>query len=239
MKVKQLGNGGGLDFSQTNSAFLVELEKDNYLLVDCGFNIMPKLIELDKNQGEEFKLENLNFVYITHTHEDHIGNLSSLVYHRYFLLGGLNTGIIAHDYVWAELKHLLSNCGTELKSGKVVKADMFRRLLPREMGSIKHIDAYHAGVNCYGIYIGNPNGRAIYISGDTKAYEPIETKLRELSDNKLNDTLMFHDFSNWNSPSRNVHACQSDIDSEYSVEFAKELCHYHDGGVFDDSWIEL
>ena len=46
MKIKQLGNGGAFDYNQTNSSFLIELETNDYLLFDCGYNVFSKLREL-------------------------------------------------------------------------------------------------------------------------------------------------------------------------------------------------
>lgn len=235
MKIKQLGNGGGLDTDQTNSSFLIELELDHYLLVDCGFNVMSKLKELDQDENELFNLKHLKSVYITHTHEDHIGNLATLLYTRYFLLGGLSTKIYAHDEIQDELKPILSKCKTEIKSGQVVDAEMFSTgeatgwVTDTEI-SIISIESYHPGVKCYGMLLTQKFGTNIYISGDTKAYEEIEKALPS-------NTVIFHDFSTWNNPSRNVHACESEMNSEYSKKFIAAIHKYHTGSKqFDQEW---
>ena len=85
MKIKQLGNGGGLNPQMTNSSFLINLGTDKepeYLLFDCGFNIMQKLIELEKNN--EIKIKDIRCVYISHLHDDHVGNLETLIHWQFF-----------------------------------------------------------------------------------------------------------------------------------------------------------
>ena len=71
MKIKILGSGSAFDIEKTNSSFLVDDK-----LVDWGYNVFTKLrkenIDVDK-------------VFITHTHFDHIGSLETLAYYNFFI----------------------------------------------------------------------------------------------------------------------------------------------------------
>jgi len=74
----------------------------------------------------------------------------------------------------------------------------------------------------------------LYISGDTKALEKAQNEVLRLSKGKR--LLAFHDYSNWNVPSRNVHACKSDMVAEYTREYRDNLIHYHTGESFNEEW---
>ncbi|MCS6896085.1 MAG: MBL fold metallo-hydrolase [Bacteroidia bacterium] len=75
--VRFLGAGGAHDVTLGNSAALIEWE-DKTFLIDCGFTVYPRLVE--------YRLvEKIDAICITHLHDDHIGSLSALLYHRHFL----------------------------------------------------------------------------------------------------------------------------------------------------------
>jgi len=241
MKIKQLGNGGGLDIDQTNSSFLIELATNDYLLFDCGYNIMSALVKLDEDPLDDFKLKYLNKVYISHVHDDHIGNLSTLIYHRYFKLG-LITNIMAHNTVYDDLSFIIDNHNSELKSGVSIYATMIETKNDKlSLGSKTNryfIEAYHPGSNCYGLLVTQQGSKSLYISGDTKALTNIENMVSQIEPDADN-IIMYHDFSTWNAPTRNVHACESDISVEYSSDFSSKLIKYHSGEDFDSSWLDL
>lgn len=73
-----LGTGGAFDLNEKNTALLIK-SSFGKILIDCGFTVYNEL----KAQKE---LEGINYIFITHTHEDHIGSLSTLIYHNYFIL---------------------------------------------------------------------------------------------------------------------------------------------------------
>ena len=88
MKIKQLGNGGGIASAlegHVNSAFLIDLYEDHseYLLFDCGYNIMKRLEE-EQRDNEHFEIAKIKHVIISHKHDDHCGNLETLIYWNYF-----------------------------------------------------------------------------------------------------------------------------------------------------------
>lgn len=74
-----LGWGGAFDHVEGNSSFYLP----NWLglgncLIDCGSTVYGKLKEKDL-------VKDIDYVFITHTHDDHIGSLSALIYDRWFI----------------------------------------------------------------------------------------------------------------------------------------------------------
>lgn len=91
MKVMQIGSGSGFNFDAISSSFLIQADT-YYILVDCGFNVLNKLQTIGKEDTVDY-IKNISTVCITHLHEDHISNLMSLIYYRYFMYG-LQTCIV-------------------------------------------------------------------------------------------------------------------------------------------------
>jgi len=77
LPIRFIGAGGAHDIHLGNSAALVEWEGKTFL-IDCGFTVYPRLVQLQL-------VERIDAVLITHLHDDHIGSLSALLYHRHFL----------------------------------------------------------------------------------------------------------------------------------------------------------
>ncbi|MBF0382882.1 MAG: MBL fold metallo-hydrolase [Magnetococcales bacterium] len=74
MHVTILGSGTGIPSVERCSAgYLLETAKINYL-IDCGTGVLR---QLEKNRTS---FSNLDAIFITHTHSDHIGDLTALVH---------------------------------------------------------------------------------------------------------------------------------------------------------------
>ena len=72
MKIKQLGNGGGLYPQLTNSSFLIKNNKE-YLLLDCGYNIMTYFKKKYSKKERDKIISNTNTIFISNMHKEHIG----------------------------------------------------------------------------------------------------------------------------------------------------------------------
>jgi len=220
MKVQVIGSGGAFDTHRTNSSFLI----NDRILVDCGYNVFPKLKQLEKDDPDFIK--NIDCIVITHMDDDHMGSLKSLLYYRYFMLGE-STDI----YCSADVKQYLLRVNREKKSSIEVDANIVSindieysqnvlHLNFRVVRAIHHIPTF--GVIFY------TSEKMIAISGDTQANFRFEEKIKEIRGVFPGQkSLIFHDFSLWDAPSRQVHACQSDIRVEYSPKFQEELIYYH------------
>lgn len=74
--VRQIGNGTAFQPDATNTSFTLFNDR---LLVDCGYNVFGRLLELGI-------ADKIDVVFITHTHDDHIGSLGSFLYYREFVV---------------------------------------------------------------------------------------------------------------------------------------------------------
>lgn len=76
MELKFLGNGSAFNVDAYNTCAYFKTEKSLFLL-DCGESICNRIIKL----GLMEDVENI-YVFITHTHSDHIGSLEALIYYN-------------------------------------------------------------------------------------------------------------------------------------------------------------
>ncbi len=78
MTIKFLGTGGAFDYELGNSAALVKFQGSN-ILIDCGNSVYRRLRETNLTN-------HIDYILITHFHDDHVGSLSSIIlHHKYFL----------------------------------------------------------------------------------------------------------------------------------------------------------
>jgi len=242
MKIKQLGNGGGFDFSKTNSSFLISDDSEKeYMLVDCGYNVMQRL-----TSDDSIDIGKISTVIITHMDEDHIGNLKMFIYYRYFILKK-TTHVVAGNQIRSSeteknLKNYLNELNTELIGGIPSDCDMFYLYQPEKSNfRIDFLKVFHGGVSSYGVFIEEKeSGEKIFISGDTKANAKIEEYIRKKCFNGDLDNFkyIFHDYSNWDNVTRNVHACKTDWELEYSEEFRQKAIKYHNNEDYEKEWRE-
>ncbi len=275
MKLYQLGNGGGFDFDQVASSFLIELEngEKEYILFDCGRGVLKKLQKMEESEETKNIFESLAFVFVSHMHDDHIGELSSLILYRYFVLGKMTT-ILTNNKIQENLKQYLElTCSTKFEGSREKRAYMFdirtntafishnilnntvfnindfqsftdslkysspeaqhpeARKKYHKRFSVLSTPAFHPGIEANGMLLVDlVLNQGIYISGDTKAIPEIEHFIDKVREQFPDISLkLFHDFSYNDVPTRNVHACKTDVETEYSADFRACLNFYHTG----------
>jgi ribonuclease BN (tRNA processing enzyme) len=76
MKITVIGCGNAFSMINFNQSFLLE-ENGKKMLIDCGSRVPLALI----NSG--IKLSDLDAIYISHAHADHIGGLEEMAFTRY------------------------------------------------------------------------------------------------------------------------------------------------------------
>lgn len=98
-----LGIGGAFDIEEGTASALLKTKSGKLLLIDCGYTAYSKL----RKKG---LIGDIDKVFVTHTHEDHISSLSTLVYDRFFL-HNKTTEIECTADVAARVKTYLDICG--------------------------------------------------------------------------------------------------------------------------------
>jgi glyoxylase-like metal-dependent hydrolase (beta-lactamase superfamily II) len=83
MKITFLGTGSAFNHANKNNAAILEFNDTN-LLVDCGHTV-PTAIDSAIENGLNIKLENINNIFITHMHGDHIYGLEEIAFKNRFL----------------------------------------------------------------------------------------------------------------------------------------------------------
>ncbi len=72
--IQFVGTGGAFDFAQGNSAALISF-KGKKILLDCGHSVYPRLREKGLAGA-------IDYILLTHLHDDHVGSLSTLIFHQ-------------------------------------------------------------------------------------------------------------------------------------------------------------
>lgn len=246
MEIMQIGNGGAFDFDQTNSSFLIR-EKDlnlNYLLFDCGRNVIEELIKMHKTSFEGFNLGNLKYVYISHMDDDHIGSLKTLIYYMFFI-HKKKLRVIFSEGIGKDLRKYLKRLNFYKENGEIINEKLY---LPIELKfhQIFKIGKYlglqpffvNHSVPCYGIILKNfgcLTDQGIVISGDT-------TDVISLEKYKYHKYLIFQDYSLINSADNQVHCCK-DLYLKFGKTNLKEdknnIKFYHTGLPFIKKWFTI
>ncbi len=216
--IRVIGDGGAFDTDRINSSFFIETDSSS-ILFDCGYNVFHELKRLDL-------VKDCDTIIISHTDDDHMGSVKSLIYMRYFMYGKSTQVVCGTNGV----KEYFDGINWIYESSGYTKADIVRlfanNLTPNNLGcNITTVEAIHH-VKAIGI-ICSDTDKVIVISGDTKANKKLEDTIINswgIEDPKL---LIFHDYSYWNAPSRNVHACEGDFSVEYSDSFKSKAIKYH------------
>jgi ribonuclease BN (tRNA processing enzyme) len=231
-KIKVIGDGGAFDYNKVNSSFMITTDKGN-ILYDCGSNVFDELVRIEKEEDENI-IKNIKMIIISHDDDDHCGSAKTLLFYMYFMHGIENTRLHCPEHMMTSFSKMIF----KMVGSKTVKADIVdtrtlsgdrNGLIYDYCGAIIKLFKGNHHTETYGI-IAYYNENIVAISGDTKADQEFETEIRQLQEHKglkLQDCLIFHDYSYWNAPSRQVHACESDYEIEYSKEFRDIAIKYH------------
>ena len=105
LNIHFLGSGGAFDIEQGNSAAWIVLDNKNILL-DCGHSVYPTLRRLQR-------VEKIDYVLLTHLHDDHCGSLGSLVFHYNLLAPKKKLKILYPTEEFREQIHAFLRCVTQ------------------------------------------------------------------------------------------------------------------------------
>jgi len=256
MKITLIGSAGAFDFGETSSSFLLETSTRN-VLIDCGHNVLKKL----KEKGFMTLDKYIDTVFITHLHMDHIADLEGLIYYNYFILRKRSKIYIPNTLHSDFLKIFPEEKYSYEYQNKNEKIDcMYELLNTREINNkndpiyLRPFEANHPGIKAYGYEIIKQAVQqdsdvcdrslitAAIISGDSKA-NPKLLNITKEAINKHNynskPLYIFHDYSNWDDITRNVHCCSTDFNLFYKEllngknKDKIKFIHYHNGENVD------
>lgn len=193
MQVNFIGTGGAFDFELGNSAALVT-RSDARLLIDCGHSVYARLRQLGL-------AEQLDAVLITHLHDDHVGSLSTLLYHRHFFTPGRPLRVLTPTPAFeAELLAYLAFAMQD--------ARQYARFEPLSaLPSLDYIDTtgrHVAGMSTFAYLVSDPaaNGDTIAFSGDLGDAAYLFDQLRARG---VHPTTVYHDLCLYPNVSAHAH----------------------------------
>lgn len=209
MELTFLGRGAMLYPQEGNTAAYFE-EGNNLFLFDCGEDVAAKLIK----DGKLTKDSEV-YLFITHTHSDHIGSLGSLQQYLYWVCGKkLN---IVYDFnieYMKEIKGILRGFGLE--------PNTYRMILERDLddkfesfSQIRYMESSHGDIplSSSSIIIRTKNGNILY-SGDIADSRIIKYFI-EVSDGFIDK--MYIDTSYTDSPVHlSIHKLREVVPAELS-----------------------
>ncbi|RUL48268.1 MBL fold metallo-hydrolase [Lysinibacillus antri] len=107
MKIYPLGVGGAFTKTNYHNNYIMQLD-EKYLLIDAGTTLRNSLSEAG------FNYIDIDYVFISHLHFDHVGGLEEMVMQRFWYFENgqhspIKTTIIVHEKLLSPLKKLLSN----------------------------------------------------------------------------------------------------------------------------------
>lgn len=179
MKIRFVGTGGPFDDQLTNSSALVTMLGKSFL-IDCGHSVFPKL----KATGKEAAMD---YVLLTHMHDDHIGSLASLVLYNYYHHQRKLTLIYPTESFLQRIKQFLSF--------SVNDPDTLLDFLPASsVSGLGFIDTtgHHVSYLQSFAYLFEEDGERILYSGDIGNGSLLFSHLKNLSPK---NSTVFHDLS--------------------------------------------
>ena len=207
MKIKFVGTGGAFDYLYGNSSAVIDFQQRKILL-DCGHSVYPRLRALDA-------VDSLDGVLVTHLHDDHVGSLSTLLFHRYFMPGSKRLTLYYPEEKFRQ--QVYSFLSISMQQPEIYVDFQPLQTLP----GVDFIDTYGrhvANMQTYA-YVFSDSTNVMVYSGDLGdphlVAEQIQLK-------KLHPSYVFHDICFL--PNISAHAYYKDLE-RYLVNFP--LLGYH------------
>lgn len=227
MKITPLGVGGAFTKTNYHNNYIMQLG-EKFLLVDAGTTLRTSLIEAG------YHYTDIDYVYISHLHFDHVGGLEELILQRYWnfengLHVPLKTKIIVHDKLLHSLRSILSHSLSS--QGKAVE-DFCQLITPKNEGSMfidnftfslfDTTNLHQQGMISSGFKLSWKDANFIFTS-DIKKLEQGNI----LSQVDKNTVAIFQDVS---FTTNEVHATLDEVLNYYPVELHDKIfaMHYND-----------
>ena len=235
MKLLFLGAGSGLgtDFGNFQSNMLLLTDSGKKLLIDCGTDIRFSLTKAG------YVPEEIDAVYLSHLHADHIGGIEWFAFQRKFASQNGAPQLIAHERLVHPLwEHSLSGGLKTLDDREATLSAYFVvhvvndgeifnwEGLTLDLVQTVHIYSNKKLMPSYGLNIGY-KGKTFLITTDT------QFTLDRFKPYYRAATLIFHDCETLDVPS-GVHTHFNQLDTlDPKIKAKLWLYHYNDGDLPD------
>lgn len=176
MNLAFTGRGAMLYTKEGNTAAFFE-DENNFFLIDCGEDVAHKLIKNNKlNPNKNY------YLFITHTHSDHIGSIGTLSAYLYYKFGKILNIIYDENVEYLdEIKNILKNQHIRHCDYKYI--NIIDSIETKLFKSIKYIKTDHGDKNIKscGLVIDGEYGKILY-TGDNKSEQVIIDFIKENND---------------------------------------------------------
>ena len=227
VEIEFLGTGGAFDGVEKNSSVLIKTSLGT-ILIDSGFTVYPELLRRNV-------IKDINYIFITHTHEDHIGSLSTLVYHKSYV-EKQDAKIECSDKVAENVDtYLRQICGHPDETIHINEndGDIYKDINMR-IWKVDTTDLHYKGLATSGfVFSFRKNGENVYIvfSGDINVpiVDVISEQFPRLYENMLNNTdnvFILHEATARDYPPYYPH-CEFQKLIETSVTFPNIFTYHH------------
>jgi ribonuclease BN (tRNA processing enzyme) len=163
-KLTFLGTSGSVVTSKRMCAGILLEDK----LLDIGFGVLGNLIHRLEKDGDDRGLDAINEVYITHTHSDHIGDFTGLIWAMALQRRTKKLRVICSDSTAISLKKILELQSTPKSAGFMNFEIDF--LKPENVSGVKHIVTIHDPENyAYRFDVNGSSSQFVY-TGDTARF---------------------------------------------------------------------
>ena len=178
MELKFLGRGSAFCPQMgNNSAFFTE--KENLFLIDCGENIFERILKAELLQNKPQL-----YIFITHTHPDHVGSLGSLLFYMYYACQKKAKIVLASDKQKKLFEKYFSCIG--------VREEHYEFILPKDIenlfssfSSVEFYQTQHSkGMLAYNIAF-KTSGGVVFYSGDTGNLKNLKRIMKSESVEKI------------------------------------------------------
>lgn len=169
MKLNFTGRGAMLYPCEGNTSAYFE-EGNNFFLIDCGEDVARKLIDNNKLVKDKNY-----YLFVTHTHSDHIGSLGTLVQYLYWICGvKLNIVVDSEVKYKKELNNIINGFGLEKKLFNLIDSGELDNRFS-SFNKIRYVESNHGDVpmSSASLIINTNDGNILYTGdiADTKVIE--------------------------------------------------------------------
>lgn len=137
MELKFTGRGAMLNPNEGNTAAYFE-DEQNFFLIDCGEDVTDKLIRMGKlDQDKNY------YLFITHTHSDHIGSVGTLQQYLYWIRGKKLKVVFGAGMRYGnDILAILNSFGIVQGTYDIVNTRMLNNISPM-FSRIRYVESNH------------------------------------------------------------------------------------------------